>query len=82
MWSLSSVSVSSSDSYNSQVAKCKATLQIVKGIPEGEQCVPPPPVNPIMVDTGDNGVELDTAHDKFSLHPDNPSNFLRLSAAL
>jgi hypothetical protein len=35
-----------------------------------------------MVDAAVNIEEPDAAHDKFSLHPDDPGNFLRLSAAL
>jgi hypothetical protein len=34
------------------------------------------------VDTDDNIIEQDAINDKFSLHPDDPTNFLRLSAAL
>jgi hypothetical protein len=58
------------------------TLQTVEGLPEGGQHVPPPPVNHAMVDMAINIKELDTAHNKFSLHLDDPGNFLRLSAAL
>jgi hypothetical protein len=64
------------------VAKHKATLQTVEGISERKQHVPPLPVDPAMVDTGNNGVELDAAHDKFSLYSDDLSNFLRLLAVL
>jgi multidrug efflux pump subunit AcrA (membrane-fusion protein) len=68
--------------YNSKAAKRKATSQTVEGLPEGGQRVPPPPVNHATVDAAVNIEEPDTAHDKFSLHPDDPGNFLRLSAAL
>jgi len=68
--------------HNSKAAKRKATSQSVEGLPEGEQRVPPPPVNHATVDAADDIVEPDAAHDKFALHPDDPGNFLRLSAAL
>jgi len=69
--------------HNSKAAKRKATSQTVEGLPEGKQHVPPPPpVNHATVDVAINIVELDTAHNKFSLHLDDPGNFLRLSAAL
>ena len=68
--------------HNSKAAKRKATSQTVEGLPEGGQRVPPPPVNHTTVDVAVNIKEPDAAHDKFSLHPDDPGNFLRLSAAL
>ena len=58
------------------------TSQTVEGLPEGEPRVPPPPVNHAMVDAAVNIVEPDAINNKFSLHPDNPGNFLKLSAAL
>ena len=68
--------------HKSKAAKRKATSQTVEGLPEGEQGVPPPPVNHAMLDVDDNIIELDASNDKFSLHLDNPANLLRLSAAL
>jgi hypothetical protein len=68
--------------HDSKAAKRKATSQTVEGLPEGEQRVPPPPVNHAMPDTDDNILEPDASNDKFSLHPDDPANFLKLSAAL
>ncbi len=65
-----------------KAAKQKATSQLVKGLPEGEQHVSPPPVNHAMLDMDDNIIEPDTSNDKFSLHPDDLANFLRLSSAL
>jgi hypothetical protein len=68
--------------HDSKAAKRKATSQTVEGLPEGEQHVPPPPVNHTMMVTDDNIIDLEASNDKFSLHPDDPVNFLRLSAAL
>jgi len=51
-------------------------------MPERQQQVPPPLVDPAVVDAGNDSIEPEASHDKFSLHPDNPANFLKLSAAL
>jgi hypothetical protein len=68
--------------YKSKAAKRKATSQTVEGLPEGEQGVPPPPVNHATLDADDNIIEPDASNDKFSLHLDDLANFLRLSAVL
>ncbi|KIK79761.1 hypothetical protein PAXRUDRAFT_36357 [Paxillus rubicundulus Ve08.2h10] len=64
--------------------KQKATSQMVADHPEGQvQPQLPPPCDiqlglSVPLDEG----ELNTEDDKFSLHPDNPINFLKLSMAL
>jgi hypothetical protein len=68
--------------HDSKAAKRKATSQTVEGLPEGEQRVPPPPINHTTMVMDDNIIDLEASNDKFSLHLDNPVNFLRLSAAL
>ena len=69
--------------HDSKAAKRKATSQMVEGLPEGEQRVPPPPVNHTTMGTDDNNIiDPEASNNKFSLHPDDSVNFLRLSAAL
>ena len=65
-----------------KAAKQKVTLQTVKGLPEGEQHISPPPVNHTTMVMDDNIIDPEASNDKFSLHLNNPVNFLRLSAAL
>ncbi|KAG1796123.1 hypothetical protein EV424DRAFT_1353275 [Suillus variegatus] len=60
--------------------KRKATSQIVEDLPEGSVRPPPPPPQSARTT---QAVEADDLEDpKFSLHPDDPANFLKLSAAL
>jgi hypothetical protein len=68
--------------HDSKAAKQKVTLQMVKGLSEGEQRVPPPPINHTTMVTDDNIIDPEASNNKFSLHLDNPVNFLRLSATL
>jgi hypothetical protein len=65
-----------------KAAKRKVTLQTVEGLPEGEQSVPPPPVNHTTMGTDNNIIDLEASNNKFSLHLDDSVNFLRLSAVL
>ncbi|KIJ15289.1 hypothetical protein PAXINDRAFT_11827, partial [Paxillus involutus ATCC 200175] len=54
--------------------KRKATSQVVKGLTEGQLHCDSTPI--------DDGEPADDSDDKFSLHPDDPANFLKLSSAL
>ncbi|KIJ10743.1 hypothetical protein PAXINDRAFT_16290 [Paxillus involutus ATCC 200175] len=54
--------------------KRKATSQVVKGLAEGQLRCDSTPI--------DDGEPADDSDDKFSLHPDDPANFLKLSSAL
>jgi hypothetical protein len=56
--------------------------QVVEGVPGGEQRVPPPPASQSYVNADEVVADPDIAHDKFSLHPDDPKNFLKLCCAL
>ncbi|KAG0693068.1 hypothetical protein DFH29DRAFT_881751 [Suillus ampliporus] len=64
------------------LGKHKATSQTVEDSPEGEVHQPPPPPPPQFnqQDAGDDSENLDDL--KFSLHPDDPDNFLKLCSAL
>jgi hypothetical protein len=63
--------------------KWKATSQIVEGILEGEQRTLPPPTQ-ISTAAANEEDLIDTGvqPDKFLLHPSDPSNFLKLCAAI
>ncbi|KIK79291.1 hypothetical protein PAXRUDRAFT_71203, partial [Paxillus rubicundulus Ve08.2h10] len=67
--------------------KRKATSQIVEDLPEGQVRLPPPPPGDIPgpptegAPTDEGSAEV-IDDDKFSLHPDDPINFLKLSATL
>ena len=62
-----------------QAAKRKATSQIVEGLTEGEQrTLPVPHFQPVQ----DPDDDLGDTHDRFSLHPDDPKNFLKLCSAI
>lgn len=60
--------------------KHKAVYQTVEGLPEGEPQQPPPP--PASMLHGDSDGLYDDRSNKFSLHPSDPANFLKLSVAL
>jgi hypothetical protein len=68
--------------HDSKAAKRKVTLQTAKGLTEGEQHVPPLPVNHTTMVMDNNIIDLEASNDKFSLHLNNLLNFLRLLAAL
>jgi hypothetical protein len=62
--------------------KRKATTQTVDGLTEGEiRPVPPPPAPTAPAYEGLDNTD-DSTNTKFCLHPDDPENFLKLSAAL
>ena len=65
-----------------QAAKQKAVPQVVEGVPDGEQRIPPPPAKQSHTNADEDVADPDVAHDKFSLHPDDPKNFLKLCCAL
>ena len=60
--------------------KCKAVYQMVEGLPEGEPQQPPPP--PASMLHGDSNGLYNDRSNKFSLHPSDPANLLKLLAAL
>jgi hypothetical protein len=62
--------------------KRKPTSQIIKGLPEGEQHGSPPSPLPSMVIANNNLNSPATNDERFSLHPDDPHNFLKLCLAL
>ncbi|KAG2066579.1 hypothetical protein BDR04DRAFT_1121104 [Suillus decipiens] len=65
--------------------KWKATEQNIKGLPEGQpQSEPPPTSNAtaqFLNQEPDDG-DSEPTNNKFSLHPDDPANFLKLCSAL
>lgn len=65
-----------------KLGKHKATSQTVEDLPEGEvrQSHLPPQFNQHDQQDGDDSENLDDP--KYSLHPDDPSNFLKLCSAL
>jgi hypothetical protein len=66
---------------NREAAKRKATSQTIEGLPEGEQCSPPQPFESTVV--LDHDLDGPAANnDRFSLHPDDPRNFLKLCSAI
>ncbi|KAG1847269.1 hypothetical protein C8R48DRAFT_779257 [Suillus tomentosus] len=70
--------------------KRKALSQVVEDLPEGQIHLPPPPPavssmgmrTPQQDETTEQTGDNDDANMKFSLHPDDPLNFLKLSASL
>jgi len=70
--------------------KRKASSQVVEDLPEGQIRPPPPPPavsfmgmqTPQQDETTEQTGNDDDANMKFSLHPDDPLNFLKLSASL
>ncbi|KAF9229097.1 hypothetical protein BS17DRAFT_762812 [Gyrodon lividus] len=65
--------------------KHKATSQMVEDLPEGQVWLPPTPPGNILPAEGaptDEGSAEVIEDNKFSLHPDNPINLLKLSTAL
>ena len=65
-----------------QAAKWKVVSQVVKGVPDGEQHIPPPPAKQSHVNVDKNVVDPDVTYDKFLLHSDDPKNFLKLCCML
>ncbi len=65
-----------------QAAKQKAVSQVVEGVPDGEQRIPPPPAKQSYVNADEDIVDPNVAHDKFSLHSNDPKNFLKLCCVL
>ena len=62
-------------------SKCRVADQMVEGFSEGEVHQPPPQLNHEQL--GDAGDDAENPDDlKFSLHPDDPGNFLKLCSAL
>ena len=57
---------------------------MIEGLPEGEQrSIPPPSTSSTVIANDDLQVDsLATNDDRFSLHPDDPQNFLKLCLAL
>jgi hypothetical protein len=71
------------DSFSTiEANKRKPTSQIIEGLPEGEQHGPPPPPLPSVVIANDDLDSPATNDERFSLHPDDPRNFLKLCSAL
>lgn len=62
--------------------KRKATTQTVDDLTEGEIRPAPPPPSPTALANEGFGNADDSTDTKFCLHPDDPENFLKLSAAL
>jgi hypothetical protein len=62
--------------------KRKATSQVVEGVPEGEQRALPPPQMSTMTANEEDQIDPGITQDKFQLHPNDPSNFLKLCAAI
>jgi len=56
--------------------------QVVEGVSDGEQHVPLPLANQPHTNVDKNVADPDLAHNKFSLHPDDPKNFLKLCCVL
>ena len=67
-----------------EAAKRKVTSQTIKGLPEGEQrSIPPPSMSSTVIANDDLQVDSSaTNNNRFSLHPDDPQNFLKLCLAL
>ncbi len=65
-----------------QAAKWKAMSQVVKGVSDGEQHIPPPPANQSHANADEDVADPNLVHNKFLLHLDNPKNFLKLCCAL
>ncbi len=63
--------------------KWKAMSQVIKGVPKGEQHVPPPPTQmSTMMANEEDQINASITQDKFQLHLDDPSNFLKLCTAI
>jgi hypothetical protein len=66
-----------------EVSKRKATSQDVEGVPEGEQRTLPPPSQAFtQMANEEELLDAGTTQDKFLLHPNDPSNFLKLCTAI
>ena len=71
------------NTYILEVNKWKAKSQVIDGLPEGEQrALPPPTQISTVVANEEDPIDADIPQDKFLLHPDNPSNFLKLCAGI
>jgi len=57
--------------------------QVVEGVPEGEQHALPSPMQMSTVTANEEDqIDAGITQDKFQLYPNDPSNFLKLSAAI
>ena len=56
--------------------------QVIEGVPDREQRIPPPPANQSYANADEDVLDPDLALDKFSLHLDDPKNFLKLCCVL
>jgi hypothetical protein len=65
-----------------QAAKWKAMSQVVEGVSDGEQCIPPPLANQPHANADKDVGDPNLPHDKFLLHLDDPKNFLKLCCVL
>ncbi len=71
------------NTYILEVNKRKAKSQVIDGLPEGEQhALPPPTQISTVVANEEDPIDADIPQDKFLLHPDDPSNFLKLCAGI
>jgi hypothetical protein len=65
-----------------QATKWKAVSQVIEGVPDGEQRIPPPSANQSYANADEDILDPNLTLNKFSLHPDNPKNFLKLCCVL
>jgi hypothetical protein len=65
-----------------EAAKRRATTQIVEGLPEGVHRALPAPQDQRQWNTDEDLINAGSSDDKFSMHPDDSHNFLKLCSAL
>ena len=65
-----------------EAAKRRAMMQIVEGLPEGVHRVLPAPQDQRQWNTDEDLINAGSSDDKFSMHPNDSHNFLKLCSAL
>jgi len=65
-----------------EAAKWRATSQIAEGLPKGVHQALPAPQDQQQGNTDEDLINTGSSNDKFSIHPNNSHNFLKLCSAL
>lgn len=65
-----------------EAAKWRAISQIIEGLPEGMQQALPAPQDQQQENTDEDLINASNSDDRFSMHPDDSNNFLKLCSAL